>query len=41
MHILFTLCKIGDRGGCLNHLMKNQADMNIQVEGEAYPNQES
>lgn len=22
MHILFTLCKIGDRGGCLNHLMK-------------------
>lgn len=22
MHILFTLCKIGDRGGHLNHLMK-------------------
>lgn len=31
MHILFTLCKIGDRGGCLNGLTKIKRRWTFQL----------
>lgn len=41
MHILFTLCKIGDGGGRWNQSTENQARWTFKTEGDAYQKRES